>query len=134
MAERGACSRLKPRGGRILQDYRCYFLDDADHILFPAEISAEDLEAAKRHAFGIVREQPERRSTKPTSIEIWQGTIQLFRSSVSAGGRRKVWLPDLTSGAANRTSLFWSLKSNVAAWINSNVRSGIALSSDWQKL
>ena len=93
-----------------MQDYRCYFLDDADHILFPAEITAEDLEAAKRHAFGIVREQPERRSTKPTSIEIWQGTIQLFRSSVSAGGRRKGWLPPMTSGAANRTSLFWSLK------------------------
>jgi hypothetical protein len=80
VAERGARSRLKLRGGRILQDYRCYFLEDADHILFPAEISAEDLEAAKRHAFGIVREQPKEHSTILTSIEIWQGTIQLFRS------------------------------------------------------
>ena len=62
-----------------MQDFRCYFLDDHDSILFPAEISAEDLEA-ERHAFGIVREQPEKRSTMPTSIEIWQGTIQLFRS------------------------------------------------------
>ena len=63
-----------------MQEFRCYFLDDHDHILFPAEISADDLEAAKRHAFGIVQEQPEKRSTMPTSIEIWQGTIQLFRS------------------------------------------------------
>jgi hypothetical protein len=68
------------KGRAHLAGYRCYFLDDADHILFPAEISAEDLEAAKRHAFVIVREQPERCSTKLTSIEIWQGTIQLFRS------------------------------------------------------
>ena len=63
-----------------MQDYRCYFLDDHDHILFPAEISAEDLDAAKRHAFGIVQERPEEHSTIPTSIEIWQGAIQLFRS------------------------------------------------------
>jgi hypothetical protein len=63
-----------------MQDFRCYFLDNHEHILFPAEISAEDLEAAKRHAFNIVQEQPERHSVMPTSIEIWQGTIQLFRS------------------------------------------------------
>jgi hypothetical protein len=68
VAERGARSRLKLRGVRILQGYRCYFLEDADHILFPAEISAEDLEAAKRHAFGIVREQPKEHLTIPTSI------------------------------------------------------------------
>jgi hypothetical protein len=53
-----------------MQDFCCYFLDNHDRILFPAEISAEDLEAAKRHAFGIVQEQPEKRSTMPTSIEI----------------------------------------------------------------
>jgi hypothetical protein len=63
-----------------MQDFRCYFLDNHDHILFPAEISADDLEAAKRHAFGIVQDQPEKHSAMPTSIEIWQGTIQLFRS------------------------------------------------------
>jgi hypothetical protein len=63
-----------------MQDFRCYFLDNHDHILVPAEISAEDVEAAKRHAFGIVREQPQKHSTMPASIEIWQGTIQLFRS------------------------------------------------------
>jgi hypothetical protein len=42
-----------------MQDFRCFFLDDHDHILFPAEISADDLEAAKLHAFGIVQQQPE---------------------------------------------------------------------------
>jgi hypothetical protein len=63
-----------------MQDFSCYFLDDLDHILFPAEISAEDLDAAKRHAFGIVQEQPENHSSMATSIEIWQGPIQLFRS------------------------------------------------------
>jgi hypothetical protein len=63
-----------------MQDFRCYFLDDRDHVLFPAEISADDLEAAKRHAFGIVQEQPQKRSAMPTSVEIWQGTIQLFGS------------------------------------------------------
>jgi hypothetical protein len=63
-----------------MQDFRCYFLDDHDHILFPAEISADDLEAAKLHAFGIVQQQPEEHLAMPTSIEIWQGTIQLFRS------------------------------------------------------
>ena len=63
-----------------MQDFHCYFLDNHDHILFPAEISADDLGAAKRHAFGIVQDQPEKHSAMPTSIEIWQGTIQLFRS------------------------------------------------------
>ena len=63
-----------------MQEFRCYFFDNRDHILFPAEIGADDLEAAKRHAFGIVQEQPEKRSPMPTSIEIWQGTIQPFRS------------------------------------------------------
>jgi hypothetical protein len=43
-----------------MQEFRCYFLDNRDHILFPAKISADadDLEAAKRHAFGIAQEQP----------------------------------------------------------------------------
>jgi len=53
-----------------MQDICCYFLDNRDRILFPAEISAEDLEAATRHAIGIAQEQPEKRSTMPTSIEI----------------------------------------------------------------
>jgi hypothetical protein len=33
-----------------MESFRCYFLDNHDHILFPANIVAEDLEAAKRRA------------------------------------------------------------------------------------
>jgi hypothetical protein len=42
---------------RTMPEYRCDFLDKNGLILFPAEIYAEDLEAAKRHAFGILNEK-----------------------------------------------------------------------------
>ena len=48
-----------------MQDYRCYFLNGRGHILFPADIGAEGLEAAKQHCFAILEESvsslPERR-------------------------------------------------------------------------
>jgi hypothetical protein len=34
--------------------YRCFSFDEQDHIVFPAEVTTNDVEAAKRHAFGIL--------------------------------------------------------------------------------
>ncbi len=39
-----------------MRDYCCYFLDARGHSLFPADISAEGLEAAKLHCFAILEE------------------------------------------------------------------------------
>ena len=65
-----------------MPEYRCDFLDKNGHILFPAEIYAEDLEAAKRHAFGILNEKDDHGSRSrlihPTSIEIWEGDLRKF--------------------------------------------------------
>jgi len=39
-----------------MREYSCYFLIEHGRSLFPADISAENLEAAKRHCFGILEE------------------------------------------------------------------------------
>jgi hypothetical protein len=65
--------------------YRCYFFDEQRQIIFPADISAGDLDSAKRHAFGILQENntdPEfKEFDRPVaSLEIWVGAVMLFRS------------------------------------------------------
>ena len=49
-----------------MQDYRCYFLNERGHILFPADFGAGDLETAKQHGFAILQESA---SSLPTPHE-----------------------------------------------------------------
>ena len=54
-----------------MPDFRCYFMDELDHIVFPAEITADDLEIAKRLAFGILEERAEEFSRPIMTLELW---------------------------------------------------------------
>jgi hypothetical protein len=63
-----------------MRDYRCYFLNERGHILFPADISAGDLEAAKQHGFAILQEGASSLPIPPRTIEIWEEDVMLFRS------------------------------------------------------
>lgn len=58
--------------------FRCVFVDEFGHTVFPADITADNLETAKRHAF-VILENP---ASVPDSrsIEIWQGGAMVFRS------------------------------------------------------
>jgi hypothetical protein len=71
-------------GERRMPDFRCFFMDERGHILFPADITAADLEIAKRHAFGILEDRAsgdsEEFSRSIAALEIWQGEHRLFRS------------------------------------------------------
>jgi hypothetical protein len=63
-----------------MQDYCCYFLNERGQSLFPADISAEGLEAAERHCFTILEEGASSLPVPPRAIEIWEGDVMLFRS------------------------------------------------------
>jgi hypothetical protein len=63
-----------------MRDYRCYFLNERGLSLFPADISAGDLEAAKQHGFAILKEGASSLPIQPRAIEIWDRDILLFRS------------------------------------------------------
>ena len=58
--------------------FRRVFVDEFDHTIFPADITADNLETAKRHAF-VILENP---ASVPDSrsVEIWQGGAMVFRS------------------------------------------------------
>jgi hypothetical protein len=66
--------------GKDMPYFRCYFMDERDGIVFPVEITADDLEIAKRHAFGILEDRIEEFSRPIAALEIWQGEHRLFRS------------------------------------------------------
>jgi hypothetical protein len=72
--------RLNQWTEHAMQDYRCYFLNERGHILFPADISASDLEAAKQHGFAILQEGASSLPIPPRTIEIWDEDAMLFRS------------------------------------------------------
>jgi hypothetical protein len=63
-----------------VQEYRCYFLNERGHILFPADFRAGDLEAAKQHGFEILQESASSLPIPLRAIEIWEEDIMLFRS------------------------------------------------------
>jgi hypothetical protein len=63
-----------------MQDYNCNFLSGRGLILFPADISAEGLEAAKQHCYAILGESASSLPVPPQGIEIWEGDVMLFRS------------------------------------------------------
>jgi hypothetical protein len=72
--------RLNQWTEQIMQEYCCYFLNGRGHILFPANIGAEGLEAAKQHCFAILEECVSSLPEPPRGIEIWEEDIMLFRS------------------------------------------------------
>jgi hypothetical protein len=72
--------RLNRWTEHAMQDYRCYFLSERGRILFPADISAGDLEAAKQHGFVVLQEGVSSLPIPPRTFEIWEENVMLFRS------------------------------------------------------
>jgi hypothetical protein len=71
-----------------MPDFRCDMLDESGHTLFPAEIVAQDLEAAIRHATDILHMSNDSSSRYVYSFEVWTRTSRLFpaqRHCLSAG-------------------------------------------------
>jgi hypothetical protein len=68
-----------------MPDFRCNMLDERGRTLFPAEIVAEHLEGAIRHAFDILRTSNQSSSSRQIfSFEVWCGTKRLFPAQVSS--------------------------------------------------
>jgi hypothetical protein len=70
-----------------MAEFRCFFMDERGHIMFPAEITADNLEIAKRHAFEIFEARNDRATPEfgefrlpIASLEIWAGGVMLFQS------------------------------------------------------
>ena len=62
-----------------MSHFRCDFLDRSDRVVFTAEITAKDLECAKRHAFGILQEKQESDPpTRATGVAIWVDDVRVF--------------------------------------------------------
>jgi hypothetical protein len=62
-----------------MPEFRCNMLDERGHMLFPAHINADDLEAATRHAYDILRRSNQSSSLRYVySFEIWSGRDRLF--------------------------------------------------------
>jgi nucleotide-binding universal stress UspA family protein len=60
-------------------DYRCNMLDERGDILFPADIIAENLDDAIRHASDILRANNQSLSSGLVySFEVWSGVSRLF--------------------------------------------------------
>ena len=70
-----------------MPDFRCDMLDEFGHTLFPAEIVAQDLEAAIRHATDILHMSNHSSSRYVYSFEVWTGTSRLFPASLPQCGR-----------------------------------------------
>jgi hypothetical protein len=58
--------------------YRCFFLDEADHIKAAEIIEAEVIEEAIDRAHAMLRKQPQHRT-----VEIWDGPQRLYRAPES---------------------------------------------------
>jgi hypothetical protein len=69
-----------------MPDYRCNMLDQRGDILFPADVVADDLEAALRHAFDRLRKSNQRASLSKRvyAVEVWAGTSKLFTRELGA--------------------------------------------------
>jgi hypothetical protein len=63
-----------------MDSYRCDMLDEHSHVIFPADIIAESLEAAIQHAARIL--QLSDRGTSPSrcvyAFEVWSDRGRLF--------------------------------------------------------
>jgi hypothetical protein len=67
-----------------MPNFRCYFVDGRGHVIFPVDIDAEDLEAAKHHAFDIICAEDMVRSSAVHGLEIWQDDIRLYPAGAYA--------------------------------------------------
>jgi hypothetical protein len=68
-----------------MPQYRCNMLDQRGDVLFPANVVADDLESALRHAFEVLRtNKPSSPSRQVYALEVWAGTDKLFRREVGA--------------------------------------------------
>jgi hypothetical protein len=60
-------------------DFRCNMLDEHGHMLFPAEIVAENLDAAIEHASAILQASNQSSSSRRVySFEVWANLNRLF--------------------------------------------------------
>jgi hypothetical protein len=71
-----------------MPSFRCYFIDGRGHIVFPADIDAEDLDAAKHRAFDILSAEGSVRSSVVHGLEIWQGKMRLYPDDAVASQDR----------------------------------------------
>jgi hypothetical protein len=69
-----------------MPDYRCNMLDRRGDVLFPADVVADDLESALRHAFTVLRNtnQGASSSRRVYALEVWAGTDKLFTRELGA--------------------------------------------------
>ena len=68
-----------------MPDFRCDMLDEHGHMLFPAEIVAENLDAAIQHASAILRVSNQSSSSRRVySFEVWADRTRLFPPQVNA--------------------------------------------------
>jgi hypothetical protein len=56
-------------------------LDRVGHIISTADIVADDLEAAKHHAFSILAATRREPWTAVYGVEIWSGEVKVFPTS-----------------------------------------------------
>jgi hypothetical protein len=70
-----------------MPDYRCQMLDERGDVLFPADIVAETLDDALRHAFDILRmsNRASSASRQVYAFEVWAGSSRLFPEPLTAG-------------------------------------------------
>jgi hypothetical protein len=62
-----------------MPDYRCDVLDSQDHIIFQADIVAEGIGYAVRHAWRILRDDQQHNPTsRSANVEVWQRGIRVF--------------------------------------------------------
>ena len=62
-----------------MADFHCKMLDERGGILLPADITAETLEAAIRHATDILRTSNQSSASRRVyAFEVWSGTSRLF--------------------------------------------------------
>jgi hypothetical protein len=57
--------------------YRCFFLDEGDHIKAAEIIEADAVSEAIERACVMLRERPQHRT-----FEIWEGARKLYRAGV----------------------------------------------------
>jgi hypothetical protein len=65
--------------------FRCNLMDERGHMLFPADIVAENLDAAIQHASAILRASNQPSSSRRVcSFEVWADMTRLFPPQLSA--------------------------------------------------
>ena len=64
---------------RTMPDFRCNLMDERGHMLFPAEIVADNLDAAIQHASAILQASNRSSSSRRVySFEVWADMTRLF--------------------------------------------------------